>query len=519
MMSLAQSNTLVNMKIQISRVSYLWTLATLSIIACIARVMLMPNYVEDYDGMYFVASLERYSVIALRPHFPGYPIFVWLGSFFNLFTRDATLALHLVSVLATTLTAIPIANLAKSWKEHTGNPDQARATGLLAALLWWLIPISWIDGLQIFADPLGSFLAILMLMLTWRSVYSSNNKTLILAALTAGIMLGVRSQYIAFLPALLLGYTWRSKNHPLESKYSFWVALIIPILIWFGWQLSIDGMGFFQAAQSTAVGHYTNWGVSAATDNQIWTRPVRILETIWVLGMGGGGIQDSLIRMTITFITVPIFLFGIWSIRHSSRIWQLSICFIVPHLIWWLTSLDPVTGRYALPIVAWICIITAVGISQLPRLQSRVLTLILFGLLGFISLPLAKEHQQSPPLELQMATYFQDRPNLEDVLLFQPGASLQLQQALPELRLEQLPLTSVGANRMDLTAFNRQVYGTSYRLESFQAALWWQPVKRLCRNRFLRIRSSDPLEVMVYRYAPMQKKQSRVELLCGQQQR
>ena len=406
--------------------------------------------------------------------------------------------------------------MAKSWKEHTGSPDQARATGLLAALLWWLIPISWIDGLQIFADPLGSFLAILMLMLTWQGLYSSNNKTLILAAITAGIMLGVRSQYIAFLPAVLLGYIWRRKNHPLESKYSFWIALFVPTLIWFGWQLSIDGMGFFQAAQSTAVGHYTNWGVSAATDNQIWTRPIRILETIWVLGMGGGGLYDPMVRIIITFMTVPIFLLGIWSTRHLSRIWQISICFIVPHLIWWLTSLDPVTGRYALPIVAWICTIMAIGISQLPRLQSRVLMPILFGLLGLISFPLAKEHQQSLPLELQIAAYFQDRPNLEDVLLFQTDPILQLRKALPELRLEKLPITSVGANRTDLTAFNRQVYGTNYRLEPFQTALWWQPVKRLCRNRYFRIRSSDALEIIIYRYVPKQAT-LKTELPCSQQ--
>jgi hypothetical protein len=507
------------MKNILSRITYFWMLTVLAVIALIARIYLMPNYIEDYDGTYFVAAIERYSVLELRPHFPGYPIFIWLGKLFNLVTRDPALTLHLVSVIATTLTAIPIAALAKSWQEQTGNPEQAQMTGLVAALIWWLIPITWIDGLEIFADPLGTSLAITMLMFAWQGIQSTKNTPLLLAAITAGIMLGVRSQYIAFLPALLLAYAWRYQNKPLEPKYSFWFALFVPTLIWFGWQLSIDGIGFFQAASSTAIGHYTNWGVSANIDNQIWTRPQRILKAIGVLGIGGGWLQDPIIRWVVTALAGTAIFLGIKQIRHSSRAIQLSLVFIIPHLIWWLTSLDPVSARYALPIVAWLCIIIALGISTLQKQFQIVTITVLLISLATISLPLAREHQQSLPLELQIAAYFQDRPNLEDVLLFQVGATMQLQQAIPTLRLEKLPMTSVGANRTDLTAFNRQVYGTNYRLELFQASIWWQPIKRLCRNRYLRIRSSDALETIIYRYVPEQKTQLKTELPCSQQQR
>lgn len=231
-----------------SRVLYLWLLIILTATFALARVLLMPHYIEDYDGIYFVAALERYSVTALSPHFPGYPVLVWLGSALNLLTRDPVLALHLISSLATALAGIPIAGLAAQWAlQLKQSPEQTRLAGLLAALLWWLVPVTWIDGTEIFSDPLGTALCALMLTLAWQgSQIQSAKWALPSAALVAGWMLGVRLQYVAFLPVLFLAWSWRRKISPLEPAIFFWAALLIPIIIWFSWQLSIDGMGFFK---------------------------------------------------------------------------------------------------------------------------------------------------------------------------------------------------------------------------------------------------------------------------------
>ena len=463
----------------------------------------MPHYIEDYDGLYFVASLERYSVLELRPHFPGYPIFVWLGYVFNFFTRDAALAFHLISSLASTLTALPIAALAASWSRLTGNTDsQTRGIGVLAAVLWWLIPSSWIDGTEIYADPLATTLCLTMLWFAWQGASQKTaTRALIIAAVMAGMMLGVRSQYLGFIPVLLLAYFWRRKIQPLERGYIFWVALLTPILIWFGWQLYMDGIGFFQAASSTAVGHYSNWGVSVATDPQPLTRPLRIVETISVLGLGGWWWGEPWTRAIISLLFLVFLGLGLRRL-HQTRVFIFSIVFAVLHLLWWLSSLDPVAARYGLPILAWVCVVTALGVAQLASQRQWLIVPVLLGLLGWVSLPLAKEHQNSLPLELQLANYFQDRPNLEDIILFQPEPVIQLRMALPELKLESLPMTSVGANRTDLTAFERQIYGSNLRLEPFQASYWWQPVKRFCRSKYFRLRSQDVLEIALYKYQP-----------------
>jgi hypothetical protein len=505
---------------KLSRVTYYWTMLILTMIFGIARVYLMPDYIEDYDGVYFISALKKYSVAALSPHFPGYPVFVWLSSAVNFLTRDPVLALHLVSSLATTLAGIPIAGLAFQWSAKLNQSlGQARVVGMIAALLWWLVPVTWIDGTEIFSDPLGTALCAAMLTLAWHgSQIQSAKWALPSAAIIAGLMLGVRLQYVAFLPALILAWYWRRKTNPLESVMYFWAALFIPIIIWFGWQLSIDGMAFFQAASSTAVGHYSNWGVSAATDPNPLTRPIRILETISVLGLGGWWVGEPWIRAVISVLWLIGFGLGVqvlWQ-KHRLILWFSSL-FLLPHLLWWLSSFDPVTARYTLPVVAWVCVVSAIGMGSLVTQRQWILTPIFLIFLALVSLPLAREHQQSPPLELQIAAYFQDRPNLEDILLFQPSPSLQLQMALPELRLEKLPMTSVGAKRTDLTAFGREVYGSDYRLEPFQAPVWWQPVQRLCRSRYLRLRSIDALEVTIYHYQPQQEAKSNSLLQCSTQ--
>jgi hypothetical protein len=490
---------------KLSRVTYNWTMLILTMIFGISRVYLMPDYIEDYDGVYFVSALEKYSVTALSPHFPGYPVFVWLGNAVNILTRDPVLALHLVSSLATTLAGIPIAGLAFQWSAKLNQSlEQARMVGIIAALLWWLIPVTWVDGTEIFSDPLGTALCAVMLTLAWQgSQIQSAKWSLPSAAVIAGLLLGVRLQYVAFLPVLILAWYWRRKTNPLEPVIYFWAGLFIPIIIWFGWQLSIDGMVFFQAASSTAIGHYSNWGVSATTDPNPLSRPIRILETISVLGLGGWWVGEPWTRAVISILWLIGFGLGVWTLwqKHRLTLWFSSL-FLLPHLLWWVSSFDPVTARYTLPIVILLCVVTAIGLGTIITRGQWIFTPVFLTMLGVISLPLAREHQQSLPLEFQIAMYFQDRPNLEDILLFQPSPSLHLQMALPQLQLEKLPLTSVGANRTDLTAFGREVFGSSYRLEPFRVAAWWQPVKRFCRSRYLRLRTTDTLEATIYRYQP-----------------
>jgi hypothetical protein len=138
--------------------------AILSFAILIVRLWTLPEFAEARDSLFFVRGVQRYSVYELRPHWPGYPVYIWLGSFFRLFFTDPVQSLHLVSVVASTLTIWPIVAIARDWRLASGGkPAEADLAGLAAGFSWALVPLSWLGGSEIFSDPLALLLATTML--------------------------------------------------------------------------------------------------------------------------------------------------------------------------------------------------------------------------------------------------------------------------------------------------------------------------------------------------------------------
>jgi hypothetical protein len=76
---------------------WFWSLVGLTLITALTRLLTLGNYVDSPDGFLFRDGVERYSVIETRPHWPGYPVYMWVGKLFNVALNDAGLALRLLS--------------------------------------------------------------------------------------------------------------------------------------------------------------------------------------------------------------------------------------------------------------------------------------------------------------------------------------------------------------------------------------------------------------------------------------
>ena len=124
--------------------------AVLCAVTFALRLWTLPRFVESVDGWCFVRGVVRYSSVEARPHWPGYPLYIALGKLLALATGDAARALHLLSAAATSLTALPLMLLARDWCA-AGGADTARAeeAGLVAGLLWAVVPGSWLSGNEI----------------------------------------------------------------------------------------------------------------------------------------------------------------------------------------------------------------------------------------------------------------------------------------------------------------------------------------------------------------------------------
>ena len=61
--------------------------------------------------------------------------------------------MHFLSVGASTGCILPLAGLAYTWRKTLGGiHTEAKLAAFAVAMLWSLVPLSWIDGTEIFSD-------------------------------------------------------------------------------------------------------------------------------------------------------------------------------------------------------------------------------------------------------------------------------------------------------------------------------------------------------------------------------
>ena len=59
-------------------------------------------YIEDIDSLRFALSIfDRYSLKDLQPHFPGYPVFCFLGSLIYMVTGSLANTFSIIGSMAT----------------------------------------------------------------------------------------------------------------------------------------------------------------------------------------------------------------------------------------------------------------------------------------------------------------------------------------------------------------------------------------------------------------------------------
>lgn len=486
-------------------------LILLTVLAYLSRVFTVPQFVESKDGLFFLRGVERYSVVETRPHWPGYPVFIWMGKLFSLLYTDHTLALHLVSIGASTLTLWPIAKLAVLWHRSLkpGECSNTGWVGFTAALIWVLLPLSWLGASEIFSDPLGLLAGLVIFWLACRAVESRSGSAFYLPAggLLAGVMLGTRLSYLFLL--LPLAYAvWINRYQPVlnRKKGPFVLPLVVlacfslTVGLWLGWQLLMDGWQFFLAGDSHLVGHYTEWGGSVSTDKNLLTRPVRMLETLAVYGLASWWPGLSFIRLPVTLALLALIGSALKKLGRKKIAPPLLMALLWggPYFAWIILGNDVDLARYDFPLVALVCIVAGLGLPSKTIFRTAVIAVVALGL-GLITIPQALEHHTHPPIGVQLAAYAQ---------LNSEGAAFIVNDDTSPLiffLLDEAPET------YSLRVFTSDLEKETARLEAAGYAVYltglpgtplpgkgWVPVTRFCRGQFME--SRGPLEVWLYRH-------------------
>lgn len=483
-----------------------WLILIVTALAVAIRLLTVPDFAESREGILYVRGVVRYTVVELRPYWPGYPVYMWLGQLLNLWASDPVRALHLLAIFSSVLCIWPLAALAYDWQRSTGSsPKEASLAALGAAVMWALVPIAWLNGSEIFGDPTALLLSLTMLWLSWRSLRPSSNAAtyLILAGILAGLVLGIRLAYVPLLLVLVYA-VWQHRHYKVKKlplPLAVLAALVVTVLIWFGWQLAMDGTKFFTVGIDQLNGHFSEWGDSALSDGSLWTRPVRLLKTYLTYGLGGWWPDTPIWRWLVTILFLTLTINGV---RRLARFAESPLKIIV--LIWTvsyflatLAAFDVDLTRYYFPLVAINCIVAAMGLPTNWKFGYPLL-LATAAALTLIVVPLAFEHQHHPPLGVQLTDYVTteiSQPTSEVLITDDtPTLFFFMQENAPNYQMLRLTNNILEKTSQQLVK-NHTVYSTWLNGD---APKDWVPVARFCRNPLLE--SRGPLEMGLYRYDP-----------------
>lgn len=385
----------------------------------VVRFLTVPGYIESGDGVFFVRGVLRYSTYELRPHWPGYPVYIWLGQFFNLFSPNPVVALHILAVLAATFCMLPLAILAAELCRLCGGDlPTLKLAGLAASAIWALLPLSWIAGSQIYSDSLALLLALTMLLLAYfavTAVFGAGNsfRFWLAAAALSGLLLGVR---LAYLPLLLpLVYTiwhgYKAKTLTIRQILLIGGVFGLAVSLWLGWQIWQEGDRLFLAGSQHLGGHYSAWGGSWLTDPAPLTRPIRWLQVLTDYGLGGWWPGQSWLRGPVTLVWLVLLASGLKIILSKNKLlgplrWLL-LWWAIPYFFWILGGQDVTLARYNLPLVAVVTLLAGAGLASWSfSLPQKWLALALVGLtMALVTVPIALEHPHNPPVAQQLTDF------------------------------------------------------------------------------------------------------------------
>lgn len=199
-----------------------WILASgLFLLALITRIPFANRLLFHSDSVRFALAMEHFDVAQMRPHAPGYILYVAAAKLADLFIHDPRVSLVGVSILTGAL-AIPILYFlaAKMF---------GRSTALISSLLLLSSPLFWFNSEMPLTYALEGLFALLFVYACYRLLFGER-RWLLISAVLLGLATGVRPNIIILLfPLWLYALTKYSLRNILSSFFVFGLTC----LAWF----------------------------------------------------------------------------------------------------------------------------------------------------------------------------------------------------------------------------------------------------------------------------------------------
>ena len=356
-------------------------------------------YAATWDQVDYSLALERFDLMAMQPHFPGYPYFILGGLFIHRFIEDQTASLTVFNILFYSSAVFPIYMLARGYvsKEFsflitamiysssyvlvTVNQPMSEGAGLAA--LWWYF---WsIERAVRKNGRLGDWLPLVLF----------------------SILLGIRLSYLPFGVGLIYLF-WKKWNGKEYTRKQLSIRILFAFmvqLIWVGGLVFSEGsiQGFVKLSLAFTSGHFNDWGNTAVSSDQSF------LNRIFTL-LFNNLFWHGLSSLSI-FIATIIIVLGLLSLSHfrwSIKTLSLAYVMALSYFIWALLAQNVEKPRHIVPVVLFILFIQFVMILKKrshPMIAAICLVLLLSN--SVKSVQMIYEQANQPPASYQLAQYTQ----------------------------------------------------------------------------------------------------------------
>ena len=399
----------------------------LVVLGLTSRILFIGRYPGEWDEVDFALALRDYDIAAQQPHFPGYPVYVWLSRMAMGLVGGEAHALGLVSAFFGGLAVLPLYYLALYM--------YSRRVAVLAAFLFLTNPACWLYSEKPLSEATALFFLLLSLYFLFLCVRESVNPWIPpLGAFFMGITLGVRLDYFPFLSVLFYVLTYAHWRYSISRVSCFFGAFALGVILWLFPLVMVVGLkALSHQALDFTQGHFANWGGSIVTTPDPAVRLGYLLWDVFPAGLGLWWIDLPYMQL----IPSACLLSGLYAFLKENEHGlqrRFILAALLPYLLWVFFAQNVEKPRHVVPLIPMLLVAASAGTlrcrgvlfatANLPKARQYAPTLMVRSgflvltviILGAFSLGLVYHYSQSRPPLMQLVSYVQSAPDGPDRL-------------------------------------------------------------------------------------------------------
>ncbi len=341
------------------------------IICClISRVFTSIYYIEDIDSLRFAFSIQDYNIMALQPHFPGYPVFCFFAKILFYVTSNIAITFSLIGGISVFIIILYTMKLSKI--------KIFSLLGMFCTVFIFFNPLLWLMSNRYMPDIFGMAFAIMGMY--YMIAKSDNLWYPIIGTFILGVLAGIRLSYV---PLMILPLQHCIKKYKYKEYIMF--SLSSGVIVWLIPMVWITGLeNLLLAASKHTIGHFSDFGGTIITDDDIKLRLTNFFRSVWSDGLGGYWIGRSWVTL---ILSIPLCYYSYFGINYIMRtiktntISKLMLVSMVFYAFWILIFQNVIyKSRHVLPIVVIVLFFLINGQTKIlyKNLASKIM-MVLFS--------------------------------------------------------------------------------------------------------------------------------------------